>query len=118
MKLMICGSRSIYNASLIFSEINKCVQENNFQDITVIEGEAKGVDTVARLWAERYSHSIESYPADWNKYGKAAGYIRNEIMVKACDFCLILWDGNSKGTKHDINLCKKLNKPYKLVVMN
>ena len=33
-------------------------------------------------------------------------------MVKACDHCLIIWDGKSKGTKHDIDLCTQYKKPY------
>lgn len=118
MKLMICGSRSIQNSSWVFNHIKDCIKTFNTSTITIIEGEARGVDTIAKLFAKRHNIPIESYPADWDKYGKAAGYIRNEIMVKACDFCLILWDGKSHGTKHDIDLCKKYNKPYLLVVQN
>lgn len=115
---MVCGSRGISDAPWIFYQINICTQENNLQDLILVEGDAKGVDRISGYWAKRHNVPIELYPADWNKYGKSAGYIRNEIMVKACDFCLILWDGKSKGTKHDIDLCKKLGKPYKLEIYN
>ena len=37
-------------------------------------------------------------------------------MVKAADEVLILWDGERRGTKNDINLCKKYNKPHKIVL--
>ena len=118
MKLLICGSRNITDAPYIFSKINKCIEENQFKNITIIEGEARGVDRAAKQWATRYNCPIESYPANWDEYGKAAGYIRNEIMVKACDFCLIIWDGKSNGTRSDIQLCKKYKKPYKLIIKN
>ena len=44
MKLFICGSRSITNKDWVFSKIEECITENNLQDITILEGEAKGVD--------------------------------------------------------------------------
>lgn len=115
---MVCGSRSIEDPLYIKKEIETLIADSNWdiKDITVIQGEAKGVDSIAKLWAEFRKLPINSYPADWKKYGKRAGFLRNEEMVKACDFCLIIWDGSSNGTKNDIDLCKKHNKPYKLVI--
>ena len=115
MKLMVCGSRNIIDVEWIFQQINICVSENNFKDIILVEGEARGVDTIARTWAERHGYEVEKHPADWKTHGKAAGFIRNELMVKACDFCLILWDGQSHGTMNSLSHCKRLGKPYKLV---
>lgn len=82
------------------------------EEIIIIEGEARGVDSIAKQWAIDHNKQIEAYPANWDLYGKSAGFRRNVDMVKACDYCLIIWDGESKGTKHDIDLCKQLNKPY------
>ena len=50
---------------------------------------------------------IDRYPAEWNKYGKKAGFLRNETMVNKCDMAIIIWDEKSKGAKHVIDLCKK-----------
>jgi len=47
----------------------------------VIEGEAKGADTMAREWAEHSGISVEKYPADWDTYKRAAGPIRNKQMI-------------------------------------
>lgn len=118
MKLLVCGSRTIDDAIFIKNAIDTliCDQNWNKQDITIIQGEAKGVDSIAKLWAKFNKLPVESYPAEWDKYGKRAGFIRNEVMVKLCDYCLILWDGESHGTKNDIELCKKHNKPYKLII--
>ena len=52
------------------------------------------------------------------KYGAWAGFKRNIEMVDKCDYCLILWDGQSRGTKHDIILCQSKNKPHKIIVYN
>ncbi len=58
---------------------------------------------------------IIEFPADWEKFGKKAGYIRNEEMAKYSDSCIVFWDGKSKGTKHMIELAKKYNLNLKIV---
>lgn len=120
-KVMICGSRNIKDKEYIFSQLDAFTywQLACFEYLTLIEGEAKGVDTIAKEYAIQNGwEQITEYPADWDKYGKGAGFIRNEQMVKDCDECFIFWDGESKGTKHDIDLCIKYNKPYKVLIYN
>ena len=113
IKLMVCGSRTITDKDFIYKKIDECIAENfSAEEIIIIEGDARGVDSIAKQWAIDHNKQIEAYPAKWDLYGKSAGFRRNVDMVKACDYCLILWDGESKGTKHDIDLCKQLNKPY------
>lgn len=116
MKLMVCGSRTVTNTAWVFGQIDKVISENNFTDISIIEGEARGVDSISALWARRHGCEVLKYPADWNTLGKKAGFIRNEQMVKDCDFCLALWDGESHGTKNSIDHCKRYRKPYKVVI--
>lgn len=117
-KLLVCGSRTITNVSWIFSEIEKYISESNLQysDIHIIEGSAKGVDKIAKQFADDRNIPVIEMPADWKSYGRAAGPIRNEQMVRLCDQCLILWDGKSHGTKNDIDLCDKYNKSNKIVI--
>lgn len=119
-KLLVCGSRGITDKDWIKSNIETYWYWNLacYKFPVMIEGEAKGVDSIAKEYAQENEWEIESYPADWEKYGKSAGYIRNEIMVKAADEVLILWDGSSKGTKNDIDLCERYNKPYKVLIYN
>ena len=47
---------------------------------------------------------IKEFPADWDKFGKSAGYVRNREMAEYCDAAIIIWDGKSKGTKHMIDI--------------
>lgn len=119
MKLLVCGSRSIKDFEWVGTQIENYILSTlnlTFDDITIIEGEASGVDTIAKMWAEFRMRPIISMPADWKTYGRGAGIIRNKQMVELCDACLILWDGVSKGTKNDITLCEKLNKPIKVIL--
>lgn len=117
-KLLVCGSRTITNSAWIFSEIEKYLAESNlhYSSISIIEGGARGVDKIAKQFADDKNIPVIEMPADWDSYGKAAGFIRNEQMVRLCDLCLILWDGKSHGTKNDIDLCDKYNKSNKIVI--
>lgn len=117
-RLLVCGSRGITDKDWIFSQIESYWYEHLacYSDPIMIEGAARGVDLIAKAYAVENDWKVEEYPADWEKHGRGAGYIRNDIMVKAADEVLILWDGESRGTKNDINLCKKYNKPHKIVL--
>jgi glycerophosphoryl diester phosphodiesterase len=49
------------------------------------------------------------FPAEWDKYGKSAGYRRNEQMAQYAEVLVAFWDYNSPGTRHMINLAKQYN---------
>ena len=116
--VMICGSRTITDKDWITKETEEFLadlyHEKKDPCFKIIDGGARGVDQIATAFAISHNCSCREYPADWNKYGKAAGPIRNEQMVKDCDYCLIFWDGESRGTKNDIDLCERYNKPHKI----
>lgn len=88
------------------------------RSITIISGQAKGIDTEGINFAEARGYSLEVYPAEWQKYKKSAGFIRNEVMVKRCHAGIIVWDEESRGTKHTIDLLDERYKPYILWKMN
>ena len=120
-KLLVCGSRGITDAHWVKSQIDSYWYWNLacYEDLIMIEGAARGVDLIAKEYAEENNWTqIKEYPAEWDKYGKSAGPIRNEIMVKEADEVLVLWDGSSHGTLNDIHLCEKYNKPFKVIIYN
>lgn len=102
--ICICGSRDITDINL-----------DLFIDPThvgcVISGGANGVDTLAEHWAKRNKIEFIAYLAQWNKFGKKAGIIRNHEMVEFCDYVFAFWNGKSKGTLDTILYAKKLNVP-------
>jgi len=59
---------------------------------------------------------LKKFPANWDLYGKKAGYIRNREMRDYVDVCVVFWDGESKGSKHMINLAKEDNMPIRVVM--
>ena len=73
---------------------------------------------VQKKYANERGYPIKQFPADWNKYGKSAGYKRNEEMAKYADALIAFWDGKSKGTKHMIDLAKRYGLKVKVVIFN
>ena len=105
MKIIIAGSRDITDFDIICKAI---ITSNAKEKITeLVSGTARGVDALGEKWAEIYHIPIKKFPANWNKYGKSAGYRRNEEMSEYGDALLAIWDGSSKGTQHMIDIAKE-----------
>lgn len=103
MRIIIAGSRNCQN----YNELLKAIAASGFKPNVVISGTARGIDRMAERWAIRHNISVERYPANWEKFGKSAGYIRNAQMIKKAEALIALWDGKSKGTENIINLARK-----------
>ena len=112
--VIIAGGRDFNDYELLKKKCDYYLQfvEDN---ICIISGAARGADTLGEKYAKERGYKIDSHPADWDKYGKKAGYIRNKEMVDIASAAICFWDGQSKGTKHTIDLCKEKNIPIKIV---
>lgn len=106
MKIAVVGSREYPDMEGVRRFIRALPK-----DVVVISGGARGVDSVAEEEARVQGLTVEIYPADWARYGRRAGYVRNKIMVDKADKVVAFWDGKSKGTKHTIDLARKASKP-------
>lgn len=111
LKLAIIGSRTFDNYELLYKELEKYKERINL----VVSGGAKGADYLGEVWARENNIKTLIFYPDWDKFGKRAGFIRNEDIIKNCDCCLAFWDGVSNGTKHSLSLCEEYNKPYKII---
>lgn len=109
MKVIVAGSRSIEEFSIV-DEILKGIQKT-VKISKVISGTARGVDKLGERWARENNIPIEFFPADWNKYGKSAGYRRNAEMAVMGDLLVCIWDGESKGSQHMYDCMVQLKKP-------
>jgi hypothetical protein len=102
MKVLICGGRDYYDTERIREALLKV------GGITeVIQGGAKGADRTARSVAEQLGIMVREFPADWEKYGKAAGPIRNQQMLNEGKPDLVIAFPGGKGTQDMINRAKK-----------
>lgn len=80
----------------------------------VVSGGARGVDRTAENAALARGLSVESYPADWQAHGKAAGYLRNQTIVAVSDCVVAFHDGRSPGTAHTIQIAREKGKPVEV----
>lgn len=77
----------------------------------IISGAAVGADSLGAKWAREHGVRLTEFKPDWDKYGKAAGPIRNEEIVKYADCVLACWLNDSKGTASSLSIAKRLKKP-------
>lgn len=113
MRTIIAGSRSITD----LSQVEAAIKNSGFDITTIISGAARGVDRLGEVYAEQNNIPIERYPAEWDKYGKSAGYRRNKQMVEVADAVIAVWDGTSKGTAHTINIAKAKSIPVHVEIV-
>lgn len=107
IKVIIAGSRSFKDYGTLKRVCNNILSLR--KDVEIVSGGAKGADYLGEVYAKEVGFNIKRFPANWEEYGKSAGYIRNEEMAKYADALIAFWDGKSKGTEHMINLAKKHN---------
>ena len=115
-KIIIAGGRDFTDYNLLKEKTDKILQEKKVtHKIVIISGCARGADTLGLRYASENAFDVEEYPADWNKYGKKAGYVRNVEMAENADALIAFWDGKSKGTKHMIDIATERNLPIRVI---
>jgi hypothetical protein len=120
LRIIIAGSRNFNDFNVLDREVLSIIKElhdkgysTKREKVIIVSGNARGADKLGEEFARRYNLSIASYPANWDLYGKSAGYRRNEEMAiyakqdKEVGVLIAFWDGISKGTKHMIDLANK-----------
>ncbi len=104
-KVLVCGGRDF--------------NDDEFMDIAltgltfvkpislIIHGGARGADSLAGKWAEREGVEVKEFRAEWNKYGRRAGYIRNVRMAEEGEPDLVVAFPGGRGTDMMIDIAKK-----------
>ena len=117
LRIIIAGGRKFIDSeNLIEIEMTQLCMEHDLDDIQIISGGAKGADNEGEKFARKHNTNLAIFPAQWDMYGKSAGYKRNKMMAEHADVLLAFWDGKSKGTEHMINIAR--DKGLKVVVVN
>jgi DNA-binding MurR/RpiR family transcriptional regulator len=111
LKVVVSGSRGWTDYAAIRMALAELPARS-----TIIVGGARGADTLAEEAAHHLGHVVDVYRADWDRYGKRAGYIRNALMLdQEPDLVLAFWDGESKGTLHTMKEAKRRNIPVEVI---
>lgn len=103
MRTIIAGSRTITNINEVF----RAIADSTYDITQIISGGAAGVDTLAIEYAQLWGIPCTVMNANWDLYGKSAGYIRNTQMAEHADALVAVWDGFSRGTEHMIKIARE-----------
>jgi hypothetical protein len=110
MKVIVAGSRSIVSYLIVAEAIEQAGLEID----EVVSGGASGVDKLGELWARKHNVKVKRFPAQWDRLGRRAGFVRNSQMADYAEALIAVWDGESRGTKHMI---EEMEERGKLVIV-
>lgn len=113
MRLIVAGSRTITDHDLVFEHLDRITTKVEVE--VVISGKARGPDMFGQEWANANDIPVIEMPADWDRYGKSAGYKRNTEMATQADALIAFYDGTSRGTKHMIDIARKMGLNVRIV---
>ena len=102
-RYLVAGSRQFNNYFVFYRYINRYLPK----DAIIVNGGADGADQLAAVYSECNGYVYEAYDADWNRYGKQAGTIRNRELAKMITEAIFFWDGKSESTKELIEFVKQ-----------
>lgn len=112
MKIIIAGSRDLWIRT---DEIDLALQAANWMPTEIVSGGARGVDTAGEFYAKSKRLHLAMFPAEWDRLGRRAGFVRNERMAHYADALLAVWDGSSRGTLNMIECMQRLEKPVHIL---
>ena len=75
-------------------------------DVKIISGMADGADSLAIRYADERKLTKILFPANWKRFSRVAGFLRNEDMLSVATHLVVFWDGKSSGTNHMIEIAK------------
>lgn len=115
-KVIIAGGRDFNDYKLLEDKCLKILSNKlKTHKVEIVSGGARGADRLGEQFAINHDLQLYCYPADWDKYGKSAGYVRNNIMAEYSHALIAFWDGKSKGTEHVVKVMKKQNKLVRII---
>ena len=105
-RIIIAGGRSFSDYERLKRVMDHLLSKTK-EEIVIVCGKARGADSLGEQYAKEKGYEVRYFQADWKGLGKSAGYKRNEQMAQNADALVAFWDGQSRGTKHMINLADK-----------
>lgn len=101
MRILVTGSRDWPDPATVETAIESYLDDAGALDVVIVHGGCPtGADAFADAYARRMGWTVEVHPADWARYGKGAGPVRNQEMVDAgAAVCLAFVMPDSRGTR-------------------
>lgn len=107
-RILVTGSRG-YPRDRVWQVLNDWVSWGRFEkplgEIVIVHGACpNSPDQWANSWAIENGHIVAAFKADWERFGKRAGPIRNSTMIASgVNLVFAFWDAKSRGTKDTID---------------
>lgn len=79
MRVLVCGGRDFADYAAVDRALTAVNAEGAIT--ALIEGGATGADNAGKVWASVRNIPVETYRADWKRHGRAAGPLRNTVML-------------------------------------
>ncbi len=105
-KIAVGGSRTIESYDLVSSVLDNLLVPGDI----VLSGNAPGADRLGERYAQEHGLDYKIIPSEWEKHGLKATMMRNEVLLKAADCIILFWDGESKGSKHMLDIALRAKK--------
>lgn len=107
MRVLVCGGRNYKQWRHVGEVLDGLRLEHG--PFSIIQGGAMGADACASDWAYRRKIEDETYQADWNTHGRAAGPIRNQKMIDEGKPDLVVAFPGGVGTADMVRRAKAAN---------
>jgi hypothetical protein len=115
MELIIAGYRKFQNYPLLREKVLRLTQGHTIA--TILSGKCEGTDSLGERFAKEFEIPVDPYPADWNRFGKAAGPIRNGQMVKNATHAIVFDHPLARGSKDLIRQANAIQLPLRIVIV-
>lgn len=110
-KVIVCGSREFEDYELLKKACDYYLAKKFEigEKIVIVSGGARGADSLGEKYAEEKGLEVQRFPANWEKYGKRAGYLRNKQMAEVSNACIAFFSpyGENKGTKMMVSIARE-----------
>lgn len=117
-KILVCGGRHFESYGLLKVVLGKLIEKFhiNISTSEIVSGHCQGADMLGEKYAEEYGVSVKRFPADWGKYKRKAGPIRNKQMIDYISgfenkLVVAFTTADTVGTRNTINLAQKNHIP-------
>lgn len=116
---MVVGSRGFTDYKYMEEKLDHMLSNQNGK-VVIVSGGARGADTLAERYAKEHEMQCMVFRAEWDKFGKSAGYIRNRKMHRYIAKqekrgVVAFWDGASKGTMQNFDLAKQYDNQLRII---
>lgn len=126
MITIIAGTRTIIGADIVMEAMRNCpwageitevvCGESEYQVKRFLRREREGnPDIFGAVWAISKGISVKHFAADWNRFGRSAGPIRNGEMARHGEALVLVWNETSKGSENMLKQAKQAGYPDELI---